>query len=97
MLRALLAVLLLVANACGYYTYVSTVQRDASGGTIAVADDQGSRDEARRRMGAHCGGGYVIVDERRVVVGQKTRTRDDGTVVTKDVHEVHLSYECSPR
>ena len=56
MLRALLAVLLLVANACGYYTHVSTVQRDDSGGTIAVANDQGSRDEARRRMGAHCGG-----------------------------------------
>jgi len=97
MLRALLAVLLLAANACGYYTYVSTVQRDASGGTIAVANDQGSRDEARRRMEAHCGGPYTIVDERRVVVGQKTTTRDDGTVVTKDVHELHLSYECSSR
>jgi len=97
MLRALLAVLLLVANACGYYTYVSTVQRDASGGTIAVAHDQGSRDEARRRMEAHCGGPYTIVDERRVVVGEKTTTREDGTVVTKDLHETHLSYECSPR
>ncbi len=98
MLRALLAVLLIAANACGYYTYVSTVQRDASGGTIAVANDQSSRDEARRRMEAHCGGAYTIVDERRVVVGQKTTTQDDGgTVVTKDVHEVHLSYECVPR
>jgi hypothetical protein len=98
MLRALLAVLLIAANACGYYTYVSTVQRDASGGTIAIANDQSSRDEARRRMEAHCSGAYTIVDERRVVVGQETTTLDDGvTVVTKDVHEVHLSYECLPQ
>ncbi|MDH3654255.1 MAG: hypothetical protein OEN21_08310 [Myxococcales bacterium] len=39
------------------------------GGTIAVANDQSSRDEARRWMEAHYG----------------------NTVVTKDVHEVHLS------
>jgi hypothetical protein len=56
MLRALLAMSLFFTKACGYYTHVSTVQRDDSGGTIAVANDQGSRDEARRRMGAHCGG-----------------------------------------
>lgn len=62
MLRALLAVSMLFGSACGYYTYVSTMQRDASGGTIAVANDQGSRDEARRRMEAHCGGGYTSVE-----------------------------------
>ena len=98
MLRALLAVAMLFGSACGYYTYVSTVQRDASGGTIAVANDQGSRDEARRRMEAHCGGGYTIVDERRVLVGQRTTTNaDGGTAVTRDVHELQLSYECTPR
>ncbi|MGB5374887.1 MAG: hypothetical protein WBN15_13970, partial [Polyangiales bacterium] len=42
------------------------------GGTIAFANDQDSCDEARRRMEEHCGGAYTIVDERRVVVGQKT-------------------------
>jgi hypothetical protein len=98
MMRALLAVFLFIASACGYYTQVSTVQRDASGGTLAVGSDRASRDEARRQMEEHCDGSYTIVDERRVVVGQESTTQEDGvTVVTKDIYEVHLSYECVAR
>jgi len=94
--RVLLIAFLFAASGCGYYTHVSTVQRDPLGGTLAVGNDRGSHDEARRRMHEHCGGVYEIVDQHRVVVGQKSTARDDGeTVVTEDIHETQISYQCA--
>ena len=48
-------------------------------------------------MHEHCGGRYVIVGERRVVVGEQTTTEvtDTGNLIeTREVYEFQVSYEC---
>jgi len=99
MVRVCISSLLLLCSACGSYTYVSLVHRDPHGGTLAVRPDDRSREEAARRMEAHCRGSFVVVDETRVVVGQRTTTEVTETgesTRVKDIHELQISYACRP-
>jgi hypothetical protein len=98
MFRLSLLSLLLPALACGGYTFVSTVHRDPDGGTLAVRPNASSWEEARRRMHRHCAGDYAIVEQRRVVVGQRTTTEvtEEGErVTTQDVYERQITYVCA--
>lgn len=99
MFRLSLLILLLPALACGGYTFVSTVHRYPDGGTLAVRSNESSWEEARRRIHRHCAGDYAIVEQRRVVVGQRTTTEltDEGErVTTQDVYERQITYVCAP-
>ena len=83
------------------------VQRNATGGVIALNGDPGKAMEgAHREMAAHCGpGNYTILEEREHVVGQDTVARADtydhrdGTTTTagqstRDATEKRITYQC---
>ena len=58
---------------------VSTVQRDAQGGTLALQGrDRKAMAKARDEMAAHCAGRYEIVEERRMKAGEQTDVDADG-------------------
>ncbi|MFW2388643.1 MAG: hypothetical protein ACN4G0_09925 [Polyangiales bacterium] len=95
MLRSMFVILGFITVGCGSYLHVSTVQRSPEGGIIAVDRNPRSREAAERRMSEHCAGRYALLDEQRVVVGQKTTPNPETEeLVTEDIYEFQLSYRC---
>ena len=55
---------------CGHAVMV---QRDTQGGILALkGTPTKAREDAIDKMNAHCGGPFQVIEERRVVVGEKT-------------------------
>ena len=90
----------------GCFGHAVLVRRDQTGGTLTLRGERGkAMEDAHRQMAAHCGGGYTVVSEENVVVGQATETQARETYgqsstqgasssVTSNVTEYRITYVC---
>ena len=101
-------VLLLVVSGCFLVQgRAEMVRRDKSGGILALKGDRTkAMEDAKLQMSSNCSGGYEIVAEEMVKVGEVTEGAEDTeyqkggkstntSSVTSEVKEYRITYECT--